>query len=402
MRTRSAFCSLAVAVALGLILPWAAAAAPITVGVLTDMSGDNEAFGGKGSVTAAEMAVEDFGGSVLGEKIRVISADHQNKPDVGSAIARRWYDTEGVDIIVDVPVSSIGLAVQEVSRNSKKIVLNSGSSTARLVEAACSPFGAQWTYDGYALAKGVAATLVNTGAKKWFMITADYAGGLSVEADMEKFLKAAGGEIVGRARHPVGTTDFSSYLIQAQASGANVIGVANFSADTVNTLKQAQEFGVTAGGQRLAVFFMSEPQIHAAGADTFKGLVFVTSYVWNRNDETRAWSRRFFARRGVMPSDFQASVYSAVLHYLKSVKAAGTRDPAAVMEKIHELPVDDQYTHGGVVRANGSHAHDLYLVQVKATSEQSEPWDDMRIIRTIPRDEAFRPLEEETACPLVH
>jgi branched-chain amino acid transport system substrate-binding protein len=401
MPTNIASRSAAVAVALGLMLPWAVAAAPVTVGVLTDMSGDNEAFGGKGSVTAAEMAAEDFGGSVLGEKIRVISADHQNKPDLGSAIARRWYDTEGVDLIVDIPVSSVGLAVQEVSRNAKKIVLNSGSSTSHLVEDACSPFGAQWSYDGYSLAKGVAGTLVTTGAKKWFMITADYAGGLSVEADMERFLKAAGGEVVGRTRQPVGTTDFSSALLLAQASGADVIGVANFSADTVNTLKQAQEFGITAGGQRLAVFFMSEPQIHAAGADTFKGLVFVTSYVWNRNDETRAWSKRFFARRGAMPSDFQASVYSATLQYLKAVKAAGSRDAVAVMKQIHEMPVDDQYDHGGIVRANGSHVHDLYLVQVKGSSEQSEPWDDMRVIKTIPGNEAFRPLAEEKACPLV-
>ena len=392
-------CRVALTLALGLGVPALAPAAPLTIGVLTDMSGDNSSFGGKGSVVAAEMAAEDFGGAILGEKIKVISANHQNKPDVGSAIARRWYDSEGVELIVDIPVSSIGLAVQEVARQAKRIVLNSGSSTSRLVEEACSPYGAQWTYDGYALAKGVASTLVRTGAKKWFMITSDYAGGLSVEAELEKFLKAAGGEVVGRTRHPVGTTDYSSYLLEAKASGADIIGVANFSADTINTLKQAQEFGITAGGQRLAVFFMSAPQIHAAEPDTFKGLVFTTSYVWNRNDETRAWSKRFFARHRAMPSDFQASVYSAVLQYLKAVKAAGTRDADAVMRKLHEMPVDDQFDHGGVLQPNGAHVHDLYLVQVKPTAEQSEPWDEMKVIRTIPAEEAFRPLAE-SACPL--
>ncbi len=392
-------CRAALALAFGVGVPALASAEPLTVGVLTDMSGDNSSFGGKGSVVAAEMAAEDFGGAVLGEKIRIVSADHQNKPDVGSAIARRWYDTEGVELIVDVPVSSVGLAVQEAARQARRIVINSGSSTSRLVEDACSPYGAQWTYDGYALAKGVASTLVSTGARRWFMITSDYAGGLSVEAELEKFLKAAGGEVVGRTRHPVCTTDYSSYLLQAQASGADIIGVANFSADTVNTLKQAQEFGITAGGQRLAVFFMSAPQIHAAGPDTFKGLVFTTAYVWNRNDETRAWSRRFFARHRAMPSDFQASVYSAVLQYLKAVRAAGSREADAVMKKLHEMPVDDQFDRGGTVRLNGAHVHDLYLVQVKASSEQSEPWDDMRIIRTIPAAEAFRPLVE-SACPL--
>lgn len=381
-------------------MPMVAVAAPLTVGVLTDMSGSNETFGGRGSVVAAELAVEDFGGSILGEKIQVISADHQNKPDIGSSIARRWYDSQGVELIVDIPVSSVGLAVQDVARSARKIVLNSGSSTSRLIENACSSYGAQWTYDGYALAKGVAATLVGTGAKRWFMITADYAAGHSVEAEMERFLKAAGGEIVGRTRHPVGTTDFSSYLIQAQASGADIIGIANFSADTVNTLKQANEFGVTAGGQRLAVFFMSAPQIHAAGADLLQGLVFTTSYVWNRNDETRAWSKRFFARRQAMPSDFQASVYSAVLHYLKAVSAAGTRDADAVMRKLRELPVDDHYSRGGTIRANGSHVHELYLVQVKSSKEQAEPWDDLKIIKTIKGDDAFKPAAE-SSCPLM-
>lgn len=384
-----------------IIVSAAAKATPLTIGVLTDMSGDNEAFGGRGSVIAAEMAAEDFGGSVLGDRIRIISADHQNKPDVGSSIARKWFDSEGVELIVDVPVSSIGLAVQEVARLSRRIVINSGSSSSRLVGDSCSPYGSQWTYDAYALAKGVASTLVGTGAKKWFMITADYAAGLSVEAELEKFLKASGGEIVGRVRHPVGVSDFSSYLIQAQASGADIIGVANFSADTINTLKQAQEFGITTGGQRLAVFFMSEPQIHAAGADTFKGLVFTTSYVWSRNEETRAWSRRFFERRQAMPSDFQASVYSAVTQYLKAVQAAGSRDADTVMAKLHEMKVDDQYDHGGSLRLNGTHVHDLYLVQVKGLSEQSEPWDDMRILKTIPSDQAFQPLAEST-CPLVH
>lgn len=390
------------AAAVGLAALWAASALaePVTVGVLTDMSGPNSSHGGKGSVVAAEMAVEEFGGEVLGEKIRVVFADHQSKPDVGSSIARRWYENEGVDAILGLPVSSIALAVQDVSRETKKIAINNESSTARYIEESCSPYSALWTFDSYSLAKGVAGTLVSEGAKKWFMITADYAAGHSVEAELTKFVTAAGGEVVGKVRHPVGTTDYSSFLLQAQASGADIIGLANFSDDTISTLKQANEFGITAGGQRLAVFFMSSSMVHAAGTDVLKGLVFVTSYVWNRNDETRAWSEKFYAKQGAMPSESQASVYSATKHYLKAVAAAGTKDSDKVMEKMRELPVDDQYVHGGILQKNGSHQHDMYLVQIKDKAEQKEPWDYFTILKTVPAAEAYKPVAE-SVCSLV-
>ena len=377
-----------------------ASAEPVTVGVLTDLSGPNSNFGGRGSVIAAEMAVEDFGGSVLGERVKVVSADHQNKPDIGSQIARRWYDVDGVNLIVDIPVSSIALAVADISKQAKKLVFSSGSSTSRLIEDSCTPYSVQWTYDAYALAKGVAATLVGTGGKKWFMITADYAAGHSIEAELGKFLTAAGGQIVGRIRHPAGTKDYSSYLVTAQSSGADVIGIVNFGEDSLNTIKQANEFGLTQQGQKLAVFFMALPSIHAAGPDTMKGMVFTTAHVWNRNDETRAWSKRFFDRHKAMPSDFQASVYSAVLQYLKAVAAAGSTDPDAVMRQVRETPVNDQFARGGIVRPDGSHVHDLFLVEVKGSSEQKEPWDYLKVLKVIPAADAFKPLSE-SACPLV-
>lgn len=380
--------------------PTCAFAEQVTIGVLTDLSGPNSNFGGQGSVVAAEMAVQDFGGAVLGAPIKVISADHQNKPDVGLQLARRWYDIDGVNLIVDIPVSSIALAVADISKQAKKLVFSSGSSTSRLIEDSCSPYSVQWTYDAYALTNGIAATLVKGGGKKWFMITADYAAGHSIEAELEKSLSSEGGKIIGRVRHPVGTKDFSSYLLMAQASGADVIGIANFGEDTLNTIKQANEFGLVQEGKKIAVFFMSLPTIHAAGADDMKGLTFITAHVWNRNDETRAWSKRFFERHKAMPSDFQASVYSAVLSYLKAVAAVGSTDPDKVMKKVRESTVEDQFAHGGKILANGSHVHDLFLVEVKGSKEQEGPWDYMKVIRTIPGEEAFRSLKN-SPCPLV-
>jgi branched-chain amino acid transport system substrate-binding protein len=374
--------------------------ASIKIGVLTDMSGQNSNFGGKGSVAAAEMAVEDFGGTALGKPIEIVSADHRNKPDVGAAIASQWYESDGVDLIVDVPSSAVALAVSGIAKEKGKLFFTSGASTSKLVEDDCNPYTAQWTYDSYALAKGVAATLVREGGKKWYFVTADYAAGHSIEGAFQGFLTAAGGEIVGGVRHPVGATDYTSYLLQGQASGADVIGVINFGEDTVNALKQASEFGITDAGQKIAVFFMSDPQINAAGLDVMKGLVFVTSFVWNRNDETRAWSLRFKEKTGQMPSDFQASVYSATLSYLKAVAAAETDDALAVMEKAKSLPVDDMYAHGGVLQANGAMVHDLYLVEVKSPDQQAEEFDNMTIRSVIPATDAFLPLAE-SKCALL-
>jgi branched-chain amino acid transport system substrate-binding protein len=374
--------------------------ASVKIGVLTDMSGQNSIYGGKGSLAAAQMAIDDFGGTVLGKPIELVSADHRNKPDVGAGIARQWYESEGVDLIVDIPGSAVALAVSGVAKDTGKLVFVSGSSTSKLVEDECNPNTAQWTYDSYALAKGVAATLVKDGGKKWYFITADYAAGNSIEGAFTGFLTAAGGEVVGGVKHPVGSTDYTSYLLQGQSSGADVLGIINFGDDTVNTLKQAQEFGITAGGQKMAVFFMSDPQINAAGIDVMTGLTFVTSFVWNRNDETRAWTARFKEKAGQMPADLQASVYSATLAYLKAVEAAGTDDPHAVMEKARSMPVDDMYTHGGKLQANGLMVHDLYLVEVKARADQTEEFDNMTIRAVIPAADAFMPIAESKCAML--
>ncbi|MWB77538.1 ABC transporter substrate-binding protein [Pseudooceanicola sp. 216_PA32_1] len=371
----------------------------VKIGVLTDMSGQNSNFGGKGSVVAAELAVEDIGGSALGHPIEIVSADHRNKPDVGASIARQWYENDGVDLIVDIPSSAVALAVAGIAKDTKKLVFTSGSSTSRLVEEDCSPYTAQWTYDSYALAKGVAGTLVKEGGKKWFFITADYAAGHSIEGAFEGFLTAEGGEVVGGVRHPVGTTDYTSYLLQGQASGADVIGIINFGEDSINTLKQASEFGIADAGQKMAVFFMSDPQINAAGLDVMKGLVFVTSFVWNKNEETRAWTERFKAKAGQMPSDFHASVYSATLSYLKGVNAAGTDEADAVMAAVKAAPVDDMYAHGGRILPNGLHVHDLSLVEVKSPDEQKEEGDNMKILASIAGTDAFRPIED-SVCDL--
>ena len=338
---------------------------PVKIGVLTDMSGPVSNFSGKGSVVSAQLAIEDFGGKVLGRDIELIFADHQNKADIASAIARRWYEAEGVDAILDVAVSSAGLAVMGVSRTLKKPVFLSTSATSEANGKACSPYAGQWAFDTYALAKAAAQALVKEGASKWFFITSDYAFGHSLEADLTAFIKEAGGQVVDRVRHPLGTSDFASYLVRAQSSGADVVVFANSAQDLTNSIKQAHEFGLVASGKRLAVPLISIPQLHALGADAIQGVVTTNAFVWNRNEETTAWSQRFFAKMNAMPADTQAANYSSLLHYLKAVKAVGSTDGDAVMEQMRKTPVQDMFARDGQLRMNGSMVHDIISFKQK-------------------------------------
>lgn len=372
--------------------------APLKIGVLNDQSGIYADMAGPGSVIAAQMAVEDFGGSVLGRPIQIVAGDHQNKPDVGAALVNRWIDEDGVDVIADIPTSSVLLAVQEIGRRKNKLVLASTGGSSDFTGKACAPTGIHWTYDTYALAAGTGKSLAKDGP--WFFITADYAFGAALERDTAKAVTAAGGTIVGAVKHPQGTTDFSSYLLQAQGSGAKLIAFANSGADQVNAIKQANEFGIPQSGVKLAGLYLHITDIHAIGLDVAQGLILTQGFYWDLNDETRAWSKRFYERHKAMPTMGQAGTYSAILHYLKAVKATGTTDTEKVVAQMKATPVDDFFSHGGRIREDGRMVHDLYLLQVKAPSEQKYPWDYLKLIRVIPGDEAFRPLNEG-GCPLV-
>lgn len=373
----------------------------ITVGVLNDLSGPYTDLGGPGSVAAAEIAVEEFGSStVLGKPIKILSGDHQNKPDVGSALARRWFDVDNVDMVIDFPNSGVALAVQEIARTKKKIAIYSTAATMDLSGKACSPTGFQWTYDNYSNAAGVAQALVKKGLDTWYFLTVDYAFGLSLEAEASKAVKAAGGKVFGSVRHPLNTPDFSSFLLQAQASKAKVIAFANAGGDTVNAVKQANEFKVVEGGQTIVTPVTFITDINSLGLSVAQGLTFVTGYYWDFDDKTRAFADKFYKRRKAMPTMAQAGVYSGVLHYLKAVAAAKSDDGLAVAAKMRELPVRDSFTQTGSVREDGRMIHDMYLVQVKKPSESKAPWDYYKVLSTIPAAEAFKPLAE-SECPLV-
>jgi branched-chain amino acid transport system substrate-binding protein len=373
----------------------------VKIGVLNDQSGIYADLSGQGSVIAARMAVEDFGGSVLRKPIQVIFADHQNKPDVGTAIASRWYDSENVDAIVDVPVSSVALAVQEVARQRKRIVMFSAAGSSDLTGKACSPFGTQWAFDSVALAKGTAQSVTKSGGDSWFFITADYAFGTAMEADARRYIAEVGGKVIGSVRQPQGTADFASALLQAQSSKAKVIGLANAGADTINALKGASEFGIVAGGQRLAAMLIFLSDVHSLGLQTAQGLQLTESFYWDLNDKTRAWSKRFAAKSGGrMPTMVHAGVYSAVTHYLKAVAAANTLDAVAVSAKMHEMKISDAILDNAEIREDGRIMRPYYLFEVKAPSESKGPYDYYKLIREIPAQEAARPLNEGH-CPLV-
>ena len=371
----------------------------VKIGVLTDMSGPASTPTGPGSVAAAEMAVADFGGNVLGKPITVISADHQLKPDVAAGIAREWYDRGQVDLIVDVPVSAVGLAVQGVANEKKKLFITHSTGTADFHGKFCSPYTMQWVFDTHALAVGTAQEVVKRGGTSWFFLTADYAFGYSLEKDASDVVKANGGTVVGAVRHPFRTPDLSSFILQAQASKAKIIGLASGPPDNVNAIKLGGEFGLFAGGQQMAGLLVLITDIDGLGLKTAQGLVLTTSFYWDMDDKTREWSKRFFAKMGRMPTMWQAGVYSSVMHYLNAVKAAGTDDPLKVAAKMREMPIEDFFSRNGKLREDGLMVHDLVLVQVKKPEESKYPWDYYQILAHIPGDQAFGP--PNPACPLV-
>lgn len=374
----------------------------IKLGVLNDRSGIYADVAGEGSVVAAQMAVDDFGAADKGMTVEVVSADHQNKPDVGSTVARQWYDQENVDVILDVPTSSVALAINDITRESNKVFLNSGAATSDLTGSACSPNTVHWTYDTWQLANGTGGAMVRNGGDSWFFVTADYAFGHALERDTSAVVTAAGGTVVGSVRTPFPGTDFSSFLLQAQASGAKVVGLANAGGDTINSMKQASEFGITQGGQAIAGLLVFITDVHSLGLDVAQGLVLTESFYWDLNDQTREWSARFEEKMGKKPTMVQAGVYASTLHYLKAVEALGSNeDGAAVVAKMKELPTDDPLFGQGEVRADGRKTHDSYLFRVKTPDQSEGPWDLYETVDTIPAAEAFRPLDQG-GCSLVN
>jgi len=370
----------------------------VKIGVLNDQSGLYADLGGPGSVSAARMAAEDAGGTVLGKPIEIVFADHQNKADIGVAIARRWFESEKVDMAIGFDNSSVALAVEQLAVEHDRIAIAGAVGSTAFTGKNCTPNEASWVYDSYALTTSLAKSTVAEGRDTWFFITVDYAFGHSLEADATAAVLAAGGKVLGSVRHPLNTSDFSSYLLQAQASGAKVVALANGGGDMVNALKQANEFGLTKNQSVVALLvFISD--IHSMSLQVAQGLKFVTAFYWDRNDETRAWSKHFFEKQGRMPTMPQAAVYSAVRHYVAAVAAAGTDEAKAVMAKMRELPVNDFYVKNGRVREDGRLVHDMYFGQVKKPSESREPWDYYNILSVIPGDQAFRPLAEG-GCPL--
>ncbi|MGM4887955.1 ABC transporter substrate-binding protein [Tardiphaga sp. 20_F10_N6_6] len=372
----------------------------VRIGVLTDLSSWGRDNSGPGSVEAAKMALEEFGPTVLEKPIEIISADHQMKSDVGIQIARNWFDASKVDAVVDIPNSAIAIAVHNLAKDRNKIALLSGPGASTLTDELCSPNTVHFTYDTYALAKVTASAVVAGGGKSWFFITADYAFGNQLEQDATRFIKASGGTVLGGVRHPTNTADFSSFALQAQNSKAEVVAFANAGQDTDNSIKQSGEFGLVKGGQKLVGLLMFDTDVHAIGLEAAQGTYLTTASYWNMDDKTRAWSKKFFARTKVMPTMIQTGVYGSVLHYLQAIKAAGTDDPAKVMAKMRELPIEDTFVHGGKLREDGRVIRDMYLARVKKPSESKEPWDYLDIVKTVKGDDAFRPISE-SKCPLL-
>jgi branched-chain amino acid transport system substrate-binding protein len=382
-----------------LLLALPASAEGVKIGILNDQSGVYADYGGKYSLEAAKMAIEDFGGEALGERIELITADHQNKPDLATSIARRWFDTENVDMITELTTSSVALAVQELANEKKKIDIVVGAATSRITGDACTPYGFHWAFDTHALAVGTGGALVEAGGDSWFFLTADYAFGYALEKDTSDIVTAKGGKVLGSVRIPLNSSDFSSFLLQAQSSKAKIIGLANAGLDTTNSIKQAAEFGIVKGGQKLAGLLLTLAEVHGLGLEAAQGLVLTEGYYWDRDDKSRELANRFFARTGRMPNMIQAGTYSATLQYLKAVKAAGTKDTEAVAKKLKELPVDDQFAQGGRVLENGRMVHDLYLFEVKKPSESKKPWDYYKQLAVVPGDKAF-PSAKDSGCPL--
>ena len=371
----------------------------VRIGVLTDMSGLYSDLGGQGSVEAARMAVQDFGGKVLGKNIDIVSADHQNKADIGANRAREWYDQQGVDIITDALNSGVGIAVAKVADEKKRVYINVGAGSARLTNEDCTPYTVHYAYDTYALANGTGKAIVQQGGKTWFFLTADYAFGHSLEQDTANVVKANGGKVLGEVRHPLNASDFSSFLLQAQASKAQIIGLANAGGDTINSIKAANEFGITKN-QSLAGLLVFITDVHSLGLPVAQGMLLTEGWYWDTNDETRKWGRRFFDKMKKMPTMLHAGVYSATLSYLNAVKAAGTDNADAVMAQLKKMKINDMFAKNGYVRADGRMIHDMYLMQVKKPNESKYPWDYYTVKATIPGEQAFQPLAQ-SRCPLL-
>jgi branched-chain amino acid transport system substrate-binding protein len=379
--------------------PAAAEDGPVKVGVLTDMNSLYADITGEGAVAAARMAVEDEG-PVLGKPVEVVSGNHQNKADIGSTIVRQWYDTGGVDVVVEGGSSAVALAVEEVSREKHKLVLFSGPASSDITGKRCSPYAAHWAYDTYSLAHVTGSAIVKSGGRSWFFLGADYAFGHALERDTAAVVEQSGGKVLGAVYHPINTADFSSFLLQAQASKAQIIGLANAGGDTINSIKQGSEFGIVQGGQKFAALLMFITDVHSLGLKVARGLQFTSAFYWDRDDATRAFSRRFFERIHRMPTMVQTGVYSSTHHYLEAVKALGAKDPEKVMAKMREMPINDFMTKNGRLRIDGRVVRDMYLLQVKKPDESKEPWDYLKIVEQVPGDQAFRPLDQG-GCPLV-
>jgi branched-chain amino acid transport system substrate-binding protein len=386
----------------GLLAGAAEAQVSVKIGVMNDRSGLYADISGEGSVVAARMAAEDFKAKDKGINVEIISADHQNKPDVGSNIARQWYDTDGVDVITDVPTSSVALAINQITKDKNKVFLNSGAASSDLTGAQCSPNTVHWTYDTVMLANGTGGAMVKAGGDTWFFLTADYAFGHALERDTSAVVVKNGGKVLGAVKTPFPGTDFSSFLLQAQASKAKVIALANVGGDTINAIKQAAEFGVQRGGQQLEVLLLFITDVHGLGLQAAQGLTFTTAFYWDMNEQTRAFAARFAPQdRGIHPTMEHAGTYAAVLHYLKALQALGEDgDGRKVVATMKELPTDDPLFGKGSIRADGRTLHDMYVMQVKAPAESKYPWDYYKLRATIPADRAFRPLGEG-GCPLV-
>ena len=375
-------------------------ALPLKIGVLSDFSSVYSDIGGLGNVEATKMAIEEFGGQMFGKPIEMVSADVLNKADVAASFARKWYEAENVDVIIDMPTSATALAVMELSKQFEKLLLITDAASSDITGKSCSPYTAHWTYDTYGNAHTVGSAIVKQGGDSWYFITADYLFGHSVERDTGDVVKAAGGKVLGSSKHPLNTADFSSFLLQAQTSKAKIIGLANGGGDTINTIKQANEFGIVAGGQKLAGIVMFISDIHSLGLKVANGLIITEAYYWDQNERTRAFGKKFFDRMKRMPTMNQAATYSATLHYLKAVKAAGTRETKAVLAKMREMPVRDAFTDNGFLREDGRMVHSMLLLEVKKPEESKYPWDYYKVLAEVPGDQVFRPLSDK-ACPLV-
>ena len=375
-------------------------AKPLKIGVLTDLTSVYSDIGGKGNIEAAKMAIEDFGGQMFGKPIELVSSDVQMKADVAASIARKWWESEGVDAIIDMPTSATALAVMELSKQFEKPLIITDAASSDITGKSCSPYTAHWTYDTYSNAQTVGQAVVKQGGDSWYFITVDYAFGHSIEKDVSNVVTNAGGKVLGASRHPLNSSDFSSYLLQAQQSKAKIIGMANAGGDLINLVKQAGEFGVAAGGQSLAGIVMFISDIHSLGLKTAQGLLITEAYYWDKDDLSREFGKKFFARMNKMPSMNQASTYSATLHYLKAVKAAGVRDTKPVMAKMREIPVRDYFTQNGYLREDGRMVHSMLLLQVKKPEESKYPWDYYKVLAEVPGDQVFRPMKDG-GCPLV-